>query len=105
MRCLGLVPSCFASENRASDEEMIEFFKDDLMFPSVARAELELWRSHFDGKDLPETPQAAFQQANPVKKESMERQPEKVEEELELWHSQNCRRSRAGNYGTVRRHR
>ena len=66
MHCLGLVPSYFTSENRASDEEMIEFFKDDLMFPSAAGAELELWRSHFVGKDLPDTPQAAFQQANPV---------------------------------------
>ena len=66
MCCLGLVPSCFASENRARDEEMIEFFKDDLMFPSAAGAELDLWRSHFVGKDLPDTPQAAFQQTNPV---------------------------------------
>ena len=94
MRCLGLVPSCFTSENRASDEEIISFFKDNLMFPSVAWAELELWRSHFDSKDLPETPQAAFPQGNPVKKESMERQTEEVEEELELWHSQNCGRSK-----------
>ena len=29
-------------------------------------AELELWRSHFVGKDLPDTPQAAFQHANVV---------------------------------------
>ena len=78
MCCLGLVLSCFTSENRASDEEMIEFFKDNLMFPSVAGAELELWRSHFDGKDLPETPQASFQQANSVKKESMQRQTKEV---------------------------
>ena len=66
MRCLGLVPSCFTSENRASDKEMIEFFKDDFMFPSAAGAELELWHSHFVGKDLPNTPQAPFQHANPV---------------------------------------
>ena len=37
--CLGLVPSCFTSENRASDEEMIEFFKDDLVFPFSAGAD------------------------------------------------------------------
>ena len=66
MRCLGIVPSCFESENKASDQEMLDFFKDDLTFPSAAEAELELWRSHFDGKDLPDTPQAAFQYANPV---------------------------------------
>ena len=42
MCCLGLVPSCFTSENRASHEEMIEFLKDDLVFPSAAGAELEL---------------------------------------------------------------
>ena len=66
MRCLGLVPSCFTSENRACDEEMIKFFKDDLVFPSAAGAELELWCAHFVGKDLPNTPQAAFQHANAV---------------------------------------
>ena len=66
MCCLGLVPSCFTCENRACDEEIIEFFKDDLVFPSAAGDELELWRSHFAGKDLPDTPQAAFQHANTV---------------------------------------
>ena len=45
---------------------MIELSRDDMMFPSVARAKLELWHSYFVGKDLLDTPQAAFQQANPV---------------------------------------
>ena len=36
------------------------------MFPSAAGAGLELWHSHFVGKDLLYTPQAAFQWANPV---------------------------------------
>ena len=26
MRCLGIVPSCFESENKASDQEMLDFF-------------------------------------------------------------------------------
>ena len=34
------------------------------MFPSADGA--ELWRSHFVGKDLPDTPQADFQHANTV---------------------------------------
>ena len=66
MRCLGIIPACFSSQDRASDEEMFEFFKDDLSSPSAAKAELELWRSHFSGKELPDTPQAAFKQANPL---------------------------------------
>ena len=66
IRCLGLVSPCFTPENRACDEEMIEFFKDDLVFPFAAGAELELWHSHFVGKDLHDTPQAAFQHANTV---------------------------------------
>ena len=64
--CLDLVPSCFMSENKGSASEMIEFFKDDLLLPLAAEAELELLRSHFVGKDFTEKPQAAFQQANPV---------------------------------------
>ena len=35
-----------------------------MVFPSAAAADLELWRSHFVGKALPDTPQAAFQHAN-----------------------------------------
>ena len=58
MRCLGIIPACFSSENRASDAEMLEFFQDDLSFPSAAEAELLLWRSHF------REPQGAFQQAS-----------------------------------------
>ena len=64
MRCLGIIPACFSSENRASDAEMLEFFQDDLSFPSAAEAELLLWRSHFRDKELPDTPQGAFQQAS-----------------------------------------
>ena len=66
MRCLGHVPSCFVFENKVSAQEVIEFFKDDLMFPAAAGAELELLRSRFVCKDLTKTPQATFRQANPI---------------------------------------
>ena len=60
MRCLGIIPACFSSEDRAiyvrSDEEILDFFKDDVSSPSAAKAELELWRSHFIGKELPKLP-------------------------------------------------
>ena len=66
MRCMGLIPSCFASEEKANDEEMLEFFQADITFHSAARAELELWRSHFSGKELPDTPEAALKHATPL---------------------------------------
>ena len=65
MRCLGVIPSCFFAEGKASDEEIIAFFQDDITFTSAARTELELWRSHFSGQELPDTPLAALQHANP----------------------------------------
>ena len=42
---------------------MLEFFKDDLSSPSFAKADLEFWRSHFSGKDLPDILQAVFKLA------------------------------------------
>ncbi len=66
LRCMGIIPSCFASEEKADDDEILSFFQADIAFPSAARAELELWRAHFNGKELPETPQAALQHANPL---------------------------------------
>lgn len=60
MRCLGIIPSCFTSADRASDDEMLHFFEDDVFFPSAARAELDLWRYHFIGKELPDTPKVAL---------------------------------------------
>ena len=42
MRCLGIIPACFSDDGIASDVEMIEFFKDDLTFPSSVKAELNL---------------------------------------------------------------
>ena len=53
MRCLGLVPSCFTSENQPCDEEMMELFNNHSVFPSAAGDEFELLHSHFVGKDLP----------------------------------------------------
>ena len=47
-----------------SDEEMREFLKDDLVFPSAAGAELGV--HIFVGKELPDTPQADFQHASAV---------------------------------------
>ena len=68
MRCLGIIPACFSDDGIASDVEMIEFFKDDLTFPSSVKAELDLWHSHFreSSCDLPDTPKAAFEHANPL---------------------------------------
>lgn len=66
MRCFSTIPASFSSDERTSVVERLEFFKDDLCFPSAGRAELEHWHSHFVGKELPETPQAAFEQANPL---------------------------------------
>ena len=37
-----------------------------MVFPSAAGADLELWRLHFVGKDLLNTPQAVFQHSNAV---------------------------------------
>ena len=37
-----------------------------MAFPSAAGAELELWRSHIVGKNLPNVHQAALQHANTV---------------------------------------
>ena len=64
MRCLGIIPAYFSSDERVSNEEILEFFNDDLCFPSAAKAELELWSSHFAGKELPDTPQTT--EANPL---------------------------------------
>ena len=68
MRCLGIIPACFSDDGIASDVEMIEFFKDDLTFPSSVKAELDLWRSYISESncDLPDTPKAAFEHANPL---------------------------------------
>ena len=66
MRCLGIIPACFSSEDRASDEEILDFFKNDVSSPSAAKAELELWHSHLIGKELPNTPQTSFKQTYPL---------------------------------------
>ena len=67
LRCVGIVPSCFASKEKANDDELVQFFSSIIAYPSAAKAELELWRSHFQGQDLlPETPQAALQHADPL---------------------------------------
>ena len=45
---------------------MIEFFSDDTANPSSVKAELALWCSHFSDSSLPDTPQAAFDKADPL---------------------------------------
>jgi len=40
MRCLGIVPSCFFSSQKATDDEIIAFFDDDVDAASTAHAEL-----------------------------------------------------------------
>ena len=66
MRCMGIIPSCFSTGERADDTEMLKFFEADVAFPSAARAELQLWRFHFIGKELPNTPKAALKHASPL---------------------------------------
>ena len=47
IKCLGIIHSCFASSEKADDDEMLEFFKDDTYFDSTVKTELQLWRAYF----------------------------------------------------------
>ena len=66
IRCLGIIPSCFSSSEKADDNKMLDFFKNDTNFDSVVKTELQLWRAYFKGKELPETAQSSLQHANPL---------------------------------------
>ena len=66
IRCLGIIPSCFSLEEKATDDELLEFFRSDIDSTSVAKAELDIWRSYFEGKTLPTTPKACLQHASPL---------------------------------------
>ena len=66
IRCLGIVPSCFSSSEKADDNEMLDFLKNDANFDSVVKIELQLWRACFKGKELPERAQSSLQHANPL---------------------------------------
>ena len=63
MKCLGIIPSCFSSDEKASDDELLDFFHADIDYPSVARSELQIWRSSFVGKELPDSAQLALKHA------------------------------------------
>jgi len=66
IKCLSIISSCFAAAGAASDDEVLEFFSGDIEFKSMARAELELWRSNFKDKEIPHTPQSALKHTSPV---------------------------------------
>ena len=40
IKCLGIIPSCFASSEKADNDEMLDFFKDDTCFDSTMNTEL-----------------------------------------------------------------
>lgn len=61
MRCLGIIPSCFSSSQRATDDEIIAFFDDDVDAASTAHAELQLWHAYFKDKELPDTLSSSIQ--------------------------------------------
>lgn len=44
LKSLGIVPSCFSSSEKATNDEIIAFFDDDIDNTSTAHAELQLWR-------------------------------------------------------------
>ena len=64
IKCLGIIPSCFASSEKADDDEVLEFFKDDTCFDSTVKTNLQLWDAYFEEKELPETAQSSLQYAN-----------------------------------------
>ena len=67
LKCLGIIPSCFTAENQATNEEMEEFFKEDIHYASAFQAELRLWHSHFSSMEmanLPNSPQEALKFAH-----------------------------------------
>ena len=57
IKCLGIIPSCFASSEKADDDEMLECFKGDTCFDSTVKTEFQLRRAYFKEKELPETAQ------------------------------------------------
>ena len=48
------------------DNEMLEFFRNDISFDSVALTELQLWCTYIRDKELPKTAQSSLQNANPL---------------------------------------
>ena len=60
MRCLGIVPSCFSSSEKATDDEIVAFF-DDVDAASTAYAKLQLWHVYFKDKELPDTLSSSIQ--------------------------------------------
>lgn len=66
MKCLSIIPSCF-SESAISDDELLEFFNPECK--TVAKAELEIWRSNFKGQEkdlLPNSPESSLKFAKPM---------------------------------------
>ena len=67
MKCLGIIPSHFHIKDRASDEEMFDFFQNDIPHWSTFEAELKLWYEQFKGKEpseLPDTPLTSLKYAH-----------------------------------------
>ena len=67
MKCLGIIPSCFHVKDRASDKEMLDFFREHIPHVSTFEAELKLWYEQFKGREpseLPDTPQASLRYAH-----------------------------------------
>jgi len=56
----------FLSE-KANDDEVFDFFKEDVTFDSAVKVELQLWRTYFhDHVELPDTPQSSLKYASPL---------------------------------------
>ena len=66
IKCLGIIPSCFSSSEKADDNEMLKIFRNDISFESAVKTELQLWPTYFRDKELPETTQSLLQHANPL---------------------------------------
>ena len=66
MKCLSIIPSCFSC-GVTNDDEVLKFFSSDIDYLSTARAELQLWCSHFkDREPLPDTPELSLKHATPM---------------------------------------
>ena len=66
MKCLGIVPSCFSSSEKATDDEIIAFFDDDVDAASTAYANLKLWHAYFKDTELPDTLSSSIQHTSPM---------------------------------------
>ena len=61
MRYLGIVPSCSSSSEKATDDEILAFFDDDVDAASTAYAEFQLWHAYFKDKEPPDTLSSSIQ--------------------------------------------